>query len=585
MGFSSSALSFGCTHVGPIGLVGLVGLAGLVGLVGLGPALACSGASAESETQAASYDSDTSPTGITAGDGSDGSSSDGVECPARLIDCGGACIDPEHDPEHCGGCDKTCAQGLACIDGLCGSACGEGVESCAGQCVDLNVDPAHCGVCDNVCASDRSCIAGQCTPECAQGEKLCALTCTDTSDDEENCGDCGNRCQDEQFCAFGQCIDTTINYVLIGGQSLSVGGLSDAISTEQPFDNLMLNTGVRAGSDALTSFVPLVEAQQGIYGETIASGLANLVAELELAEGRPSVIAASAHGVGGYHYQALKKGTASFTEGMTQVEAATQIASELGETLAVRAVALIHGENDHILGNYAYDQNILEWQADYEADITSITEQVHPVPLFLCQMSSWTAFNSATSPIPGAQLAAADARPDRIFVVGPKYFLSYVPDGIHLSGHGERWLGEFYAKAYRRVLIDGEPWIPLRPRTISRDDAVLTVDFDVPAPPLVFDTERVSDPGNFGFEFWDSSGAPPAIVSVELTGDTQVQVTLSAAPTAGNKRLRYAYTGIPGQKAGPTTGARGNLRDSDQTPSRHDYQLANWALHFDIPVD
>ena len=49
-------------------------------------------------------------------------------------------------------------------------------------------------------------------------------------------------------------------------------------------------------------------------------------------------------------------------------------------------------------------------------------------------------------------------------------------------------------------------------------------------------------------------------------------------------RIRYAHTGGVGQPAGPTTGARGNLRDSDATPSRHGYPLFNWAVHFDEPV-
>jgi hypothetical protein len=458
------------------------------------------------------------------------------------------------------------------------------VTACGELCTDLDLDPAHCGSCDHACAPGVACVAGSCVPDCAADELVCGEACVNPMNDDSHCGGCGTQCIADRPCVFGHCVSTTINYVLIGGQSLSLGHGSAVVSIEQPYDNLMLNTGVRAGVNNLTELVPLVETQQGPVGETIASGLANLIAELELAQGRPHIIAASAHGISGTPYVNLKKGTASFTAGMTQVAAATQIAADQGKTLEVRAVTIIHGESDHLGGNQLYADNLLEWQADYEADATAITGQVHPVPMFLCQMSSWTRYNSATSPIPYAQLDAADTRPDRIFVVGPKYFLPYV-DGVHLSGDGERWLGEHYAKAYRKVLVDGAPWIPLRPRTLSRDGAVITVDFDVPAPPLVLDTEQVSDPGDYGFEYWDSSGAPPAITSVELTGDAQVTITLADAPIAGNKRLRYAFTGIPGQNGGPQTGPRGNLRDSDPTPSRHDYPLYNWAVHFDEPVD
>jgi len=392
-------------------------------------------------------------------------------------------------------------------------------------------------------------------------------------------------CEGGRDCVFGLCVDATINHVLIGGQSLSIGSNATVVSTEQPYQNLMLNPGVRAGVNNLTSFVPLIETQDGKFGETIASGMANLVAELEEAKGRSYVISASAHGVGGQNYANLKKGTNSFTAGMTQVQAAAAIAAGQGDTLAVRAVAIVHGEADHNGGTANYEQNLLEWQSDYEADITAITGQTSPVPMFLCQMSSWSKYNTPTSLIPFAQLAAADARPERIYVVAPKYFLPYAPDGVHITGHAERWLGEYYAKAYQRALIDGEPWIPLRPRAISREGAVIVADFHVPSPPLVLDTEKVSDPGNFGFEFWDNSGAPPAIIGVELIGDAQVQITLAAEPTGDMERLRYAYTGQPGNVAGPMTGPRGNLRDSDPTPSRHGYGLHNWAVHFDESIN
>jgi hypothetical protein len=77
-------------------------------------------------------------------------------------------------------------------------------------------------------------------------------------------------------------------------------------------------------------------------------------------------------------------------------------------------------------------------------------------------MSSFTAFGGASSiGSPGLQLEAARARPDRVFVVTPKYFMPYT-DGVHLTGDGERWLGEYYAKAYRKVLIDGERWVPVQ---------------------------------------------------------------------------------------------------------------------------
>ncbi len=526
---------------------------------------------------------ETSVTGVTSVASVASTPTTGAGCPAPLADCDGACVDLEHDPGHCGDCGVVCGDGLTCVEGVCGVVCGVGGTVCGEQCVDPNSDPAHCGGCDHACADGVACVVGACVPECGADETVCGEECVALARDEANCGGCDLACAADQPCVFGRCVDTAVHHLLIGGQSLSVGYGSQVVSVEQPFENVMFNTGVRAGADGLTGFIPLVETADGGLGETIASGLANHVAGQARMLGGQHTILASAHGVSGQPYSVLKKGTASFAAGMAQVAAGTTIAATQGETHALRAVAIIHGESDHVANNLGYANDLLAWQADYETDATAITGQVHPVVMFLCQMSSFTAYNAATSPIPRAQLEAARARPDRIFVVGPKYFLPYV-DGVHLSGDGERWLGEFYAKAYRRVLLDGMRWRPLAPAIITREGAVITIGFEVPAPPLVFDELAVSNPGNFGFEFSDSSGAPPAITEVMLLDATTVRVTLASPPAAANRRIRYAYTGVPGQPGGPMTGARGNLRDSDPTPSLHGYPLANWAVHFDEPV-
>ena len=89
---------------------------------------------------------------------------------------------------------------------------------------------------------------------------------------------------------------------------------------------------------------------------------------------------------------------------------------------------------------------------------------------------------------------------------------------------------------------------------------------------------------SFGFGFSDSSAMPPAILSVEIVDADSVRVTLASTPTGGNQRLLYAMSGNVGAPAGPTTGARGNLRDSDTTASPNGYPLYNWCVHFDEPV-
>lgn len=81
------------------------------------------------------------------------------------------------------------------------------------------------------------------------------------------------------------------------------------------------------------------------------------------------------------------------------------------------------------------------------------------------------------------------------------------------------------------------------------------------------------------------------ISSVSLIDTSTVRITLVDVPTGSDKRIKYAVgTGVS-STGGPTTGPRGNLRDSDTTLSQYDLDssgqldpLYNWSVHFDEPV-
>ncbi|AKU97734.1 Endo-1,4-beta-xylanase Z precursor [Labilithrix luteola] len=378
-----------------------------------------------------------------------------------------------------------------------------------------------------------------------------------------------------------------IHHVLATGQSLSVGANGyPALTTAQPYDNIMFAPGVIPGGEGLHKFSPLVE--RGL--ETMSSSFANLVGKMAREELHaasnldPHDLLVSAHGVSGVGYWALKRGTKPYTIGLAQVKAGRDIAKAQGRPYVVRAITNVHGESDHVRQNLRYESDLLTWQADYERDVRAITGQREPVPMFETQMSSFTRYGAATSPIPGAQLAAHVHAPGKLILVGPKYHLPYASDGIHLTNEGYRHMGEDYAKAYRRVVLEGRTWEPVRPQRIARSGATIVVTFYVPSPPLVLDTARVSDPGNYGFEYEEAGPHAPTIRNVAVTGPDTVSVTLSAPSTDKSARLRYAFTGNAHAKAGPRTGPRGNLRDSDTTPSRSNNELFNWCVHFDEPV-
>jgi hypothetical protein len=146
------------------------------------------------------------------------SSSTPGTCEDGLLLCGGTCVDTNADPDNCGECGQSCAQGQTCEDGEClgqggaggaggtggaGGGCGEGQTDCAGSCVNLQTDSTHCGSCGVLCASDRTCIDGGCV--CPANTTECHGACIDLQSDVTHCGTCDQQCGPSQICAAGVC--------------------------------------------------------------------------------------------------------------------------------------------------------------------------------------------------------------------------------------------------------------------------------------------------------------------------------------------------------------------------------------------
>jgi len=372
-----------------------------------------------------------------------------------------------------------------------------------------------------------------------------------------------------------------INHVLSGGQSLAMGGLgAPVLSQSQKYNNLMFDNGLRGQS---TNLSPLVEN----FWETMSSGMSNTISELHSTQvnnnGTAPVkshdVLVSIHAEPGYAYSQVKRGTQAFTNGMNQQRLAQYIADSQRKSYITRCVTVVHGEEDHQRVNNNYAQDLIQWQRDYEREIQA-RGQTEPVPMMHTQMSSFTSFVTSWSFIPTEQLKACVINPRKNVMVGPKYIFDYL-DGVHLQNKAYRRMGEYYGKVYSHIFLEGGTWEPLRPLHIKRDGAVITVRFHVPEPPLVLDTWTVKNPGDFGFDYSDTSGSAPTIQFVRLIDEDTVEIQLSAVPQASaSKYLGYAYFGTPGASAGPISGARGNLRDSDPTPSLYSQSLHNWCVHF-----
>src|SRR5262245_1889380 len=127
--------------------------------------------------------------------------------------------------------------------------------------------------------------------------------------------------------SYSLAADLTIHHILVTGQSLSQGSMgSPALSTIQPYSNVMLRTSGNSFAPAPSLFapvfVPLVETQR----ETIASALANSITARTPGGYRSAV---TRHGYGAQPYANLKEGSIFFETGMAQVTKARAAAGSV----------------------------------------------------------------------------------------------------------------------------------------------------------------------------------------------------------------------------------------------------------------
>ena len=380
------------------------------------------------------------------------------------------------------------------------------------------------------------------------------------------------------------------------------------------------------GLEALTSLVPLTEGDTyfDFDVETPASGFANQAASIATtAFGLAKHdILTTVDGRSGNSYACLRKGAgcerlpnypqygdykSSYEQSMTEVSAAKDLAKAQAKSYIVRASVVVHGETDSDL-NFdgasdfpldgtdgvkgairTYTDALLEWQRDLESGAKSATGQTQAVPMFISQISNWgrtdTGSRRRASVIAQNQLEAHIAAPGKVILVAPLYSLPFADDCLHLTSEGERRLGEYFGKVYTEVVLAARTWEPVRPRTITKNGTSVTVQYNVPKPPLMIDTEQVAQIAGNGFTVVNSNGtALTTVVSAEVTAPDTITLTLLNDPGAG-ARLRYAMNQPSFSCVGPQNGARGNVRDSDTTPSQSGgAPLQNWGVHFDLPI-
>ncbi|MBI5518223.1 MAG: dockerin [Deltaproteobacteria bacterium] len=376
------------------------------------------------------------------------------------------------------------------------------------------------------------------------------------------------------------------------GQSLSVGASAAAVlHGTQPYGNLMLRDEGAAplydGAGDRLSLAPLVEPLRprfsgagypapplypnNIYGETPHAAFAlELTTRARAALGEDYVTVHSVVGESGRSITSIERmGTGrAYAATLYEVRAITDLARRAGQPYAVRAVLLTHGETDANRASYAAD--VYRLYTDYLRDLRAITGQTAPLVMLVSQQGTFpnTAGSRAISTLAPWRLGVD--HPGEVLCTGPRYQYQYAADRVHFDAYGYTRLGIKYAQVFEQAAVRGVPWRPLQPRAARRAGRVLTIEFDVPVPPLAWDTS-IPAPHQTAFTEWaqgrgfevEGAAGRLRIEDARLTG-ASVEVVLREVP-AGPVTVRYAMTQDgDGFAGGPMAGRRGQLRDSDR---------------------
>ncbi|HIG3161364.1 sialate O-acetylesterase [Klebsiella pneumoniae] len=375
--------------------------------------------------------------------------------------------------------------------------------------------------------------------------------------------------------------DVQINGFISYGQSLSNGGGAgnSAISTTQPYSNLTYSSGPVGTTFAATK--PLVESGP----ETICSGMSNYASLTALRDDgvKPEdhVIFSGAPGRGSTSIAALSKGGAAWTKFENFVKNMPVV--NVGKSCALHAISWLQGENDQAPDRTPY-ATYLAALLQLQVDITELAQtelgQKTPVYMLTYQHNTHTTINNSATQRAFVQ---AQRQSDYFTLVTPTYPFPHNTDTIHLTSVSYKWLGAYFGRAYKQLVIERRRPDNVFPMGATWSGNEVRVKFRVPAAPLTFNTTRVPLTTNYGFKVQTAAGVAIDISSVAIEGDDTVLITLSSTPAAA-PLVRYALDYLaPGLVI--VNGASGNLCDSTNekcTFGGTDYSMEYYSPAFEL---
>ncbi|MCC9662898.1 sialate O-acetylesterase [Pseudoalteromonas sp. MB41] len=400
--------------------------------------------------------------------------------------------------------------------------------------------------------------------------------------------------------------ESEMNGVASYGQSLSAGFTKGqaVISNVQHYDSLMFSGGVRAydsGTDPsviYSSLLPLVESVSGNLGETPLSGMTQNIKELIAAENKINYteqnyqLLASAAGESSKGLSQLSKGTAYYSRLMADIEYGRLRAGEQNKSYSFQSMIWMQGEADYsveaLSDKTAYKSNLAALVNDVIDDSMLITMQSTRPKIISYQVGSHLKYfkqnnisNAEFAPIAQAQLELSVEHDDFILAM-PMYQFDYLnsTNEVHLTSKDSKVAGAYLGVAYKREVIDGKKFVPLKPIAFNRSRKSINIKMHVPYPPLVFDTDWVSQNQNYGFRVFDNAGVQLSISNVEILNKDIIKITMQNEMDDNPITVDYAlFSDNATGEVGRNEGARGNVRDSQGSNLIFDENGLNQPLH------
>ena len=169
-----------------------------------------------------------------------------------------------------------------------------------------------------------------------------------------------------------------------------------------------------------------------------------------------------------------------------------------------------------------------------------------------------------------------------IWASGPVYHYSFVNELLHIDAVSQKRIGSLAARSILGLLHNEKRFqgvIPTKTTIIGNE---VHIAFNVPYPPLCFDTMEVRKVANYGFNVIRRDNVD-IISDVALKQDT---VIIKCKESPLDCKIRYAING-EFDRCGWRIGPRGNLRDSQGNVDAiiiqgKSYPQHNWCYQFDM---